>query len=175
MLERETMKQSDFELRALYDALDAQRRARQMSWAEVAKEVNQRRTRRRPVAVSTMIGLKENSAGEGDGILQMLVWLRRTPESFMSGVADPHSDVFCRPQLKAGEIMRWDPEALHSALDARRRSRQRTWAAVASEVGVTPGMLRNLAKGGRVGFPGVMRVVRWLDQPAAAFTRVAAW
>jgi hypothetical protein len=36
-------------------------------------------------------------------------------------------------------------------------------------------MLTNLSKGGRIGFPRVMRLVKWLDQPAAVFTRVADW
>jgi hypothetical protein len=47
---------------------------------------------------------------------------------------------------------------------------------VAWEVGgFTPGMLTNLSKGGRIGFPRVMRLVRRLDQPAAVFTRIAGW
>jgi hypothetical protein len=28
---------------------------------------------------------------------------------------------------------------------------------------------------GRTGFPHVMRILRWLGQPAVAFTRIAAW
>ena len=47
---------------------------------------------------------------------------------------------------------------------------------VARQVGgFSPGMLTNPAKGGRTGFPGVMRMVRWLDQPAAAFIRASDW
>lgn len=170
------MDHPDLDMRALYDALDEQRRARQMSWAAVAEEVNHRVTRPRPIAVSTITGLKEKAVGEGDGILQMLLWLRRTPESFVPGATDPRSDRFCRPDLTMGQILRWDTRALFAALDGRRRERELTWAAVARELrGFTPGMLTNLAKGGRVGFPRVMRLVRWLDQPAAAFTRVADW
>jgi hypothetical protein len=40
--------------------------------------------------------------------------------------------------------------------------------------GFTPGMLMNLAKRGRASFPGVMRIVRRLDRPAAAYTRTAS-
>lgn len=144
------MDQSDFDLRALYDALDEQRRARQMSWAAVATAVNGLRTRRRAIAASTITGLKRNTAGEGDGILQML--------------------------LTAGQILRWDTHALFTALDEQRRKRQLTWTEVALEIrGFTPAMLTNLSKGGRIGFPRVMRLVRWLDQPAAVFTRIADW
>ena len=46
-----------------------------------------------------------------------------------------------------------------------------TWKEVGEEIGgCTPGMLMNLSKGGRVGFPGVMRFVLWLGQPATTFT-----
>jgi len=168
--------QADFDLTALYDALDKQRRAGQMSWAAVAGAVNGLRTRRRAIAASTITGLKRKTDGEGDGILQMLLWLRRTPESFVPGATDPRSDCFCRPQLTTGQILRWDTHALFAALDEQRRERQLTWTNVAREVrGFTPGMLTNLSKGGRIGFPRVMRLVRWLGQPAAAFTRIADW
>lgn len=136
---------SDFSLRALYDALDEQRRARSLTWAALADEVNHTRTRLRPIAVSTIKGLKEKPRGEGDGILQMLLWLRRTPESFMRGIDDPQSECFCRPRLAVGQILRWDTRALHAALDARRRRESSTWAEVARQIpGFTPGMLTNL-------------------------------
>src|SRR6185369_5083043 len=92
-----TPRRSDFDLQALYAALDEQRRGRQMTWSEVAAEVNQHRTRLRPIAVSTIKSLEHKPRGEGDGILQMLVWLRKTPESFVPGATDPRSEVFCRP------------------------------------------------------------------------------
>lgn len=166
----------DFDLRALYDALDEQRQSRKMSWAAVAREVNHLCTFMRPIAASTIVGLKQKPAGEGDGILQMLLWLRRTPESLVPGAEDPRSDIFCRPQLTTGQILRWDTRALFNALNAERQRRGMTWAAVAAEVpGYTPNMLTTMSKGGRTGFPHVMRLLRWLGQPAAAFTRVARW
>jgi hypothetical protein len=165
-----------FDTRALYDALDEERRARQLSWKAAADEINRLRTRLRPIAVSTITGLEQKPGGEGDGILQMLLWLRRTPESFVAGALDPQSDLFCRPRLAKGQILRWDTRALHAALDSRRRSESLTWADVARQIGdFTPGMLTSLARGGRIGFPRVMRLVRWLGEPAATFTRVAEW
>jgi hypothetical protein len=166
----------DFDLKALYDALDAERRARDLTWAAVAGEVNRLRTHRRPIAASTLNGLGTKAAAEGDGVLQMLLWLRRTPESFVPGAADPHSDRFCRPRLTRGQILRWDTRALFAALDAERLARGWTWPAVARDIrGVTPGMLTNLANEGRIGFPRAMRLVQWLRRPAADFTRVADW
>lgn len=170
------MRPADFDLRALYEAMDHERRARQLTWKDVAAAVSQRRTRLRPIAVSTITGLKDKPRGEGDGILQMLLWLRRTPESFVPGMPDPRSACFLRPELTTGQILRWDTRALFAALDARRRERQSTWAEVGEKIGgFTPAMLTGLAHGGRIGFPRVMRLVRWLGRPAAAFTRVAAW
>jgi hypothetical protein len=170
------MPRGDFDLRALYEALDEQRRARQMSWTAAAQEINRFRTTLRPIGVSTITGLKDKPRAEGDGVLQMLLWLGRTPESFVPGrsVAD---DERCRlPQLKMGQILRWDTKALHAALDSERRARGLTWAGVADQLsGFTAGMLTDLAKGGRIGFPRVMRLTAWLGQPAVTFTRIAAW
>ena len=61
------------------------------------------------------------------------------------------------------------------ALDAARLERGRTWVQVAQEIGtVSPASLTHLQKGGRTAFPHVMRMVRWLDRPAADFVRTSA-
>jgi hypothetical protein len=166
---------ADFNLRAVYEALDERRRDRQISWTVVASEVNRFRTRLRPIAVSTITSLQTKPRGEGDGILQMLLWLGRTPESFVPGIADADAERFRLPTLTRGEILRWDTRALFLAVNAQRQERQLTWSQVAREVRFTPGMLANLSKGPKVGFPRVMRLVRWLDRPAVAFTTIADW
>jgi hypothetical protein len=169
------MCQRDFDLKALYDALDAKRHEKGLSWAGATAEINRNRTKLRPVAASTITSLRQRPVGEGDGILQMLLWLGRTPESFAPARAQA-DEAACRlPQLSRGQILRWDTKALFNALDARRRERELAWVDVANEVRFTPGMLRNLARGGRIGFPRVMRLVRWLDRPAVTFTRIASW
>lgn len=166
----------DFDLRALYDALEEQRRARGLTWATVTDQVNRHRTTPRLISQSTITSLKSTRVSEGDGILQMLLWLGRTPESFVPGIADADAPRFRLPDLTTGQILRWDTTALFAALDARRRERGLTWAEVAREVGgVTPGMLTSLSTGPRVGFPRVMRLVRWLDRSAVTFTRIAGW
>ena len=170
------MQRRDFDLKALYAALDEQRRVRQLSWAAVAGEVSRHRTRLRPVASSTMTSLNVKPVGEGDGILQMLLWLGRSPESFVPDFVGADDRRFQLPELARGQILRWDTRALHAALDTKRRARGLTWAQTAADIGgFTPGMLTNLSKGGRIGFPRVMRLVKWLDKPAVAFTRIAWW
>ena len=170
------MDQADFDLFALYEAVDNRRREGELSWASVAKQVNRFRTTRRAIAVSTITGLRHKPVGEGDGILQVLLWLGRTPESFVSDIQDADSERFRLPTLTTGQILRWDTHALFLALNALRQQRQLTWSEVAQELkGFTPGMLTNLSKGGRIGFPRVMRLVRWLGKPAVTFTRIADW
>jgi len=166
----------DFDLKALYAAIDEQRRSRDLTWAAVGREVHRGVTVRHPIASSTITGLRAKAVADGDGILQMLLWLRRTPESFVPGFPDADANRFQLPACTDGQILRWDAIALHAALNAKRQAAGMTWQDVANEIaGVSTGMLTHLAKGGRVGFPSVMRITAWLGQPAAAFTRLVPW
>lgn len=63
-----------FDALALYEALDAQRSARGLTWTQVAKETG--------VASSTLTGTKRGGRLEVDGTLAMVRWLGRTVESF---------------------------------------------------------------------------------------------
>ena len=167
------MPPAEFDLRALYRALDEARQSRKLSWAAATREINRDQATGHPLATSSITGLAHKSVAEGDGVLQMLLWLVRTPESFIPGSLDAAAERYRLEHVAPSEILRWDSSALHAALDARRRERGMTWTEVARELrGYTPAILANLAEGGRVGFPGVMRLVGWLDQPAASFTRV---
>ena len=128
------------------------------------------------ISASTVTGMPTKTVVEGDGVLQMLLWLGRTPESFVPGHA-PSSEVAAKlPRVGRDRILRFDTKAIHAALDAKRSERGITWQQVAREIGgVAPAGLTGLAKGGRTGFPHVMRIVAWLDRPAAAFTRASEW
>ena len=88
------MSRRDFDLRALYEALDAQRQARGLTWAAAVAEINRHRTVLRPIALSTITTLQHKPRGEGDGILQMLLWLEAS-ESFVPG-ANAGDDPRCR-------------------------------------------------------------------------------
>jgi hypothetical protein len=166
---------SDFSLRALYEALDAQRQARGLSWSQVTKEMHRtpKRPSTRPLSQSTVTGMRTKAAAEGDGVLAMLRWLNRTPESFVPGYRESKEISARLPDIPPGTILRFDCRKLYAALDARRIERKMTWAQVAKEVGTGASSLMYLSKGKRVGFPGVMRIFRWLDRPAADFTRVS--
>src|SRR6185436_16874536 len=65
---------TDFDIGALYSALDAQRQARGMSWPQVVREINAlfARVPARPISPSTLNGMRNRGTIEGDGVLQML-------------------------------------------------------------------------------------------------------
>ncbi len=168
------MRRPDFSLQDLYAALEAQRLARGLSWAQVAREINgpPEEIRGHALSASTITGTRIRSVAEADGILQMLRWLNRSPESFM-----PHHPVHDEPAEKfpvvsAHQVLRFHTKKIYAALDAQRREQNLTWAQVGRELGLSASSLTHLAKGGRTSFPAVMRIVGWLGRPAAQFTRV---
>ena len=168
--------EADFDIDALYQALDAERRARGLSWQRLALEISSQFDESRATAISpgTLSGMRKRRVIEGDGVLQMLRWLDRTPESFVPGDGTSSSPDATLPAVGRNSILRFDARAIHAALDARRDQRGMTWKQVAAEIGgLNASSLTRLAKGGRVGFPDVMRVVRWLGRPAASFTRAS--
>ena len=79
-----------------------------MTWAAAAREINRFITKGRPIATSTITGLRTKPSGEGDGILQMLLWLDRAPESFVPGMQDVEAERFRLREPEAGHVLRWD-------------------------------------------------------------------
>jgi hypothetical protein len=63
-----------FDTQALYDALEAQRTARSLTWTDVARETG--------VSTSTLTGTRRGGRLEVDGVLAMVRWLGRDVESF---------------------------------------------------------------------------------------------
>ena len=163
---------TDFDIGALYAALDEQRQSRGLSWQHVMREINAlfERTPARPISASTVTGMRKRAVIDGDGVLQMLRWLNQAPECFVPGHQEAAAENL--PHVGPHQILRFDTKKLHSALDAQRAERGMTWEQVATEIGgFNAAMLTRLSKGGRTGFPHVMRITRWLGRPAACFTR----
>lgn len=168
----------DFDIDALYQALDAQRQSRAMSWAQVAREINgsAANVSAGGLSPSTLTGMRKRRAVEGDGVLQMLRWLHRTPESFVPGCHGPATRDAALPEVGPDRVLRFDTRAIYAALDARRIARAMTWKQVAQEIGgLNAPSLTHLSKGGRTGFPQVMRIAAWLGRPAASLTRISNW
>jgi hypothetical protein len=158
---------------AFHAALDAARKAKGLSWTELAAETNRpfEGTTSTPIHPATLRGMLAKRSVTSAVVLQALAWLGRTAESFLSGLST--SPEMPLPIAGPGRVLRLDTRALHAALDAQRQSRGQTWAQVAAELpGFTAPMLTNLAKGPLIGFPRVMLLTQWLGLPVAHFVRV---
>jgi transcriptional regulator with XRE-family HTH domain len=157
---------------ALGDALQRERTARGLTWAQVTREINcpDSRPVLHPISASTISGIaKGRSIAEGNIVLAVLEWLGRTPGSFVPGHPAPTTQ---RTRLVAAtktQRPRWNVGALHAAADAKRREQHLTWSQASDAVGSSAATLTGLAKAQHVSFPQVMEILRWLDRPAADF------
>ena len=168
----------DFSIAALYAALDAQRGARGMNWRQVAREISAPfdKCSAKPISPSTLRALCARESVEGDGVLQMLLWLDRTAESFVPDSNGIEANGPPLRRLESHQILRFDATAIFAMLAARRSEQALTWTQIADAIGnIAASGLTRLAKGGRVAFPYVMRITRWLGRPAATFTRASDW
>ena len=163
-----------FDMRALQNALDGQRRARKLTWDELAAEINEpfKHTPSIPISVGTIRTMTTKRSVTSAVVLQILRWLRRTPESFLAGRDQTPALGEALPEAGPAQILRFDTVAIHAALDAKRREQEMTWSEVAGELpGFTPSVLTNLANGPLIGFPRVMALTQWLGRPASDFVR----
>jgi hypothetical protein len=145
-----------FDMQGLHASIEAARRAHGLTWAELLAEINRpfEGTPSIPISVSTMRGMLNKSSVTSAVVLQILRWLGRTPESFLSGGAAAPQPGEALPEPGPGRILRLDTRAMHTALDAERLKRGMKWKQVAEELpGFTESMLTNLAKGPLIGFP----------------------
>jgi hypothetical protein len=67
--------------------------------------------------------------------------------------------------------VRFDPVALHEALDAQRAARGLTWTQVARETGVAAATMQRTKLGGRLEVDGMLAMVHWLGVPVETFVR----
>ncbi|MDA1231252.1 MAG: hypothetical protein O2856_10805 [Planctomycetota bacterium] len=159
----------NFDLKSLYSAIDDERSRRELTWSGVAKEIEEQFMK---VSPSTIQGVGDRLRVEGDGVLQILLWLGRAPENFVRGDI---GDLLPLRPAQPGKVLRWDAASIFSALDQKRDGSNLTWRAVADEIGgVTPQQLKGMAKGGRTFLPEVMRIAVWLGVPVSNLTRESA-
>jgi hypothetical protein len=164
----------DFDIGALQVALEAERGARGLSWIALTVEVNEpfKGTPSIPISVSTIRGMHRKRSVTSAVVLQLLRWLGRAPESFLSGRRSATTTSEALPVAGPSRILRFDTAAMYTALNAERGKRGMTWKQVANELpGFTESMLTNLASGPLIGFPRVMMIPQWLGLPAASFVR----
>ncbi len=168
---------AEFDIEALSTALDQARVARGLTWTGAAREIkDQFRDMPAKFSVSTLRGMRQRGAVEADGVLQMLLWLRRSPESFVSGKNRTGAEGQSLPEVGTDRILRFDTAAIYAKLEIERDDRGLTWREVADEIGgLNASSLTGMSKGGRTSFPKIMRILGWLDRPAASFTRSSTW
>ena len=170
-----------FDCRALFDALDAQRRDLGLGWYELADELweqssdlNTQRSSDHPLCGGAVQRLQERGATSCQYALFMLRWLRRAPEDFLSGAVLDVGDVRL-PEVGTDSRLRWDLNQLYMMLNEQRREASLTWSELAEELGCTPARLTNLRTARLADMDLAMRVTQWLGQPAAAFIHPAQW
>jgi hypothetical protein len=175
----------EFDGNALYAALDAKRRAEELSWAgaaaaiwDMAPALNAARDARglanHPISPSTLQNVGKRGNTSCQHALFFLRWLDRTPESFLVGAAMDDGEPLpaCGPSRRP----RWDLKALYTGLNESRTSREVTWAQTAQDLRCQPGQLTGL-KTARyaTGMVLAMRITQWVGRPAADFIYVASW
>jgi hypothetical protein len=169
----------DFDTGALFDALDAQRVSRSLTWPQVARELWQQSAvlnlhrHDHPISSSTITGMAKRGDTTCQHALFILRWLGRSPESFIPG-----STVKDTPLPPAGpdRRLRWDLHSLYDALNKQRKERHMTWLQVALVLHCTPHQLNGISRARfAIGMKLAMRITQWLERPAADFVYSAKW
>ena len=159
------MRRLKFDPQALYEAVDARRRERGMTWADLSRELR--------ISTSTIQGLTKRGRLELDGVIGLARWVGRTVESFAGGDGGPSP----RPSShgETGRFLRFQTAALYAALDEERERRAMTWAGIAGEIWPSgecgPNQLERLAKGGRADVHTVLALCQWLGRTVQSFQR----
>lgn len=167
-----------FDATSLYEAMEAQRIDRGLSWRQVADELwaqssllNRRRDDH-PISPSTLTGIARRHDCSCQHALFILRWLGRSPESF-AGRAERR---FALPPVGPSKRLRWDLSALYKALDARRRERQLSWPQLAGQLRCSQHQLTGIRTTRyAIGMRLAMNIVQWLEQPASTFIYPADW
>ncbi len=170
-----------FDCDALFDALDEQRRDSGLGWYELADELwrqssdlNAQLESGHSLCGGAIQRLENRGTVSCQYALFLLRWLGRAPEDFLTGPVVDVGEV-ALPEAGPDRRLRWDLNALHSALDERRRERGLTWVALAARLDCTPSRLANLRTARLADMQLVLRVTQWLCRPAAAFIHPARW
>ena len=172
---------ANFDARALWSALDAERNARGLSWPALTTEIWQQsdllndRRKDHPISPSTVANMARRGSVSCQHALFMLRWLGRSPEDFLHAPA-PLAKNEPLPPAGRDRRLRWDLRLLYNDLDSLRRERGYTWAELASELGCTPSQLTGLRDlKFATGINVAMRVVQWMGRAAADFVYGAEW
>lgn len=145
------------DLLALREALDAERTARGLSWANLGKEIH----------IPTVGDMGRKGHIQADAVVIILQWLDRRCDEFVvrpNGRSAPwagREDLLGPPPLFA----RFDTIKLHEAIDRARQARGLAWKDVARDLGEAPGVIARFTKGGRIGAQLMVAGAEWAGEP----------
>jgi len=165
----------DFDVQALYLALDEKRQVLDLSWTGVARalwdqssQLNER-DNFHPISPSTIKSMIKMGDTSCQHALFMLRWLNCGPEVFVQGSKWDPEDVGL-PEAGKEHRLRWNLKRLYQELDAQRVDRHLTWAQLATELGCTPSQLTGIkAAKFAISMILAMRITAWLGCPAKKF------
>jgi hypothetical protein len=172
----------DFDIPALFQALDSQRIARGLSWTRVAKEMwlmaaelNRSRLNDHPLSPSTIVNMPRLGNTTCQHALIFLQWLGRSPESFLPGISTNRRGTPIQSE-GTDRRPRWHLRRLYEAINTRRQEQRMTWPEVAEVIGCMPSQLTGLCRARyATNMKLAMRIVQWLDRPTADFIYLARW
>lgn len=153
----------DFDVIALWEALDAQRQSRDMTWGQVSKTIGW-------MSKSTMDRMRERGTATCNHVLPMIQWVGRTPESF---TVDPDGAVHePLPDPEGRWRWWWHHHDLAAAVEAKRRELGLDWPGAASAMGIAGAAdavkgIDRLRYGPPIGL--AMIAARWVQRSAASF------
>jgi len=169
-----------FDATAFFEAIDAQRIQRGLSWRQVADQIWEqsaalnRQRQDHPISPSTLTGIARRGDCTCQHALFFLRWLGRTPESFLT--LPLTSNGASLPVAGPDRRLRWDLAALYEALNSRRLERQLTWVELADQLRCSANQLTGIRTARyAIGMKLAMKLVQWLECPASTFIYAAKW
>jgi hypothetical protein len=168
----------DFDAIAMYEAMDAERARRGLSWSAVARELAESgnlgiAVGQHPISPSTITGIAKRGDTTCQHALFFLRWLGRTPESFIETPSVSGREF---PSVGSGLRFRWNLSMLYEALNVRRKERALSWADTARELRCSESQLTGIRTAKyAIGMRLAMRITQWLGRPAADFVYPANW
>jgi hypothetical protein len=171
----------EFDVHAMYAAMDAQRASLGLSWPNVARALwdqsavlNDRRGAH-PISPTTLTGIAKRGDCTCQHALFILRWLGRAPEEFLSNPPADRGHV-ALPTAGEDRRLRWDLAAVYDALDERRRERHLSWRELAPALRCSEHQLTGIRTARyAIDMRLMMRIVQWLGRPAATFIYPAEW
>jgi len=152
----------NFDVFALWNAVDAQRRERDLSWHRVTQILGW-------MSQDTIARMGERGLATCNHVLPMIEWVGRTPESFTIDPEGAVHELLPKPGER-GWRWWWRIRDLGSDLERERIARELTPSQLAGELRLTTREIARVRRS-RYGVPiGVaMIIARWLERSAASY------